>query len=373
MKKHLMLFCLCTTMILGLCSCSSDPSFPADQVQQMENIVADTMSTYHVPGVIVAVWVPGKGTWIKGFGQSDVANGRGMSAEMPFRIGSLTKSFTATVILKLSDEGKLNLDDTIDKYITDPVIPNAGNITIRQLASMTSGLFNYTEDMTFLVAVSQDPLRVWAPKELVTYAIAHSPYFAPGASYYYSNTNFILLGMIIEKVTGNSLASEIHDRIILPLHLSDTSFATSSAMPSGSSHGYAINDDGVSATDATTLDPSLAWAAGANISTIYDLKKWIEAIGNGSLLSDASHTAQITWVDEPGSQLSKYGLGIMKLGNFIGHGGIITGFNSSMMYLPSNGSVFIVMENLNPAAKNDLASDIFVKISKVVLPNDVSW
>ena len=359
--------------LLGLYSCSSDPSFPADQVQQLESVVTQTMAKYNIPGVIAAVWVPGKGTWIKGFGKADTATGQAMDPNMIFRIGSLTKSFTATVILRLSEEGKLNLDDTLDKYITDPVIPNASNITIRQLASMTSGLFNYTEDTDFGMAVYQNPLRVWAPKELVNYAIAHSPYFAPGTSYYYSNTNFILLGMIIEKITGNSLGSEIQNRIASILHLNNTSFATTSAMPSGSSHGYSINDDGVTSTDATTIDPSWGWAAGANISDIYDLKKWIEAVGKGTLLTEASHTAQFTWVDEPGSQTNKYGLGIMKMGNFIGHEGIITGFNSMMAYLPSNGAVFIIMENLNPSTTDGIAGNMFGQMSKIVLPNDVSW
>ena len=355
-------------MFFGLYSCGSDPSFPADQVKQMEIVVTDTMSTYNIPGVIAAVWVPGKGTWVKAFGEADTATGEAMSTDTLFKIGSLTKSFTATVILKLAEEGRLSLDDTLDKYITDPVIPNASNITIRQIASMTSGLFSYTEDVNFLTAVKQDPLRVWAPKELINYSIAHAPDFSPGTSYHYSNTNYILLGMIIEKVTINSLANEIREHIILPLGLSNTTFMATPTMPSGSCHGYSLGDDGKTIVDATVLDPSVAWAAGANVSTIYDLKKWVEAVGNGTLISAASHTAQFTWVDEPGST-DKYGIGVMKIGNFIGHDGIINGYNSMMAYLPSNGAVIIITENLNPTTKDDIAKYLFLEISKIVLPN----
>ena len=373
MKKYLILFCLSTIIFLALYSCSSDPSFPVDQVQQLESVITQTMSQYNIPGVIAAVWVPNKGTWIKGFGKADIATGQTMDPDMLFRVGSLTKSFTATVILRLSEEGKLKLDDTLDKYITDPVIPNANNITIRQIASMTSGLFNYTEDMDFLMAVKKEPSRVWTSKELINYSIAHSPYFAPGTSFYYSNTNFILLSMIIEKITGNSLGSEIQNRIITILRLNNTTFPTTPAMPSGSSHGYSLNDDGTTVVEASALDPSATFGAGAMISDIYDLKKWVEAVGNGKLLSDASHTAQFTWVSEPDSQTDKYGLGVVKVGNFIGHDGVINGYNSMMAYLPSNGAVIIVMENLNPTTKFDVAKDIFFQLSKVVLPNDVSW
>ena len=339
----------------------------------MESVVTGTMSKYNIPGVIAAVWVPGRGTWVKAFGQADTATGEAMDADMKFRIGSLTKSFTVTVLLQLVDEDKLSLDDTLDKYITDPVVPNASIITIRQLAGMTSGLFNYTEDPNFLLAIKNDPTRVWTPTELLHYSIIHAPYFAPGTSYYYCNTNYILLGMIIEKITGNSLGSEIQNRIISPLDLSNTTFPTTPEMPSGSCHGYSLGDDGKTIVDATYIEPSIVLGAGANISDIYDLKKWVETVAKGTLISKTSHTAQFTWKNVTGSSTDKYGLGIMKVGNFIANDGIINGYNSMMAYLPSNGSVIIIMENLNPTIEDDIAKEMFLSISKIVLPDAVSW
>jgi len=373
MKKYFILIFVCSTTILSLPSCSSDPSFPADQVKQMDAVVTVAMSTYNIPGVIAAVWIPGKGTWIKGFGLANKSTGEAMDPSMLFRIGSLTKSFTATVILQLVDEGKLSLDDTLDKYITDPIIPNASNITVRQVANMSSGLFNYTEDTTFLLAVKANPNRVWAPEELINYSIAHAPYFAPGTNFYYSNTNYVLLSMVIKKITGNSVGSEMQSRIISPLGLSNTSFPTTSAMPSGSCHGYSLSDDGTSIVEADALDPSVTLGAGANISDIYNLKTWVETVAKGALVSDASHTAQLTCINEPDSTTDKYCFGIMKVDNFIGHDGVINGYNSMMAYLPSNGAVIIVMENLNPTTKFDVAKDIFMGVAKVALPNDVSW
>ncbi len=373
MKKYFILFSICA-IILSSFSCSSEPSFPDDQTKKMDDLVTMVINTYKVPGIIAAVWVPDKGTWVKSFGYANTTTSEKMDTDMLFRIASVTKTFTAHVILKLVDERKLSLDDTLGKYITDFYVPNANIITIRQLGAMTSGLFDYTEDDTFNSAHAADPLRVWTPKELVEIASTHSVYFDPGTSYHYSNTNFILLGMIIEKITGNNLQTEIQNKIIIPFGLSHTTFATSSETPSNLSHGYALGEDGVTISDVTAIDASCAWAAGSIISNIDDLKIWAKAVGEGTGLTAASHAVQTTWTDEPGITLPfKYGFGTMAAGNFFGHEGSIDGYYISMMYLPTNGAIFVVMVNLNPNDGGNLADGVFAQLAKIVLPDDVSW
>jgi len=375
MKKYFVLFSVCTIAVFNF-SCGPKPNFSTDQTQRMDALITMAMTNYKVPGVIAAVWVPDKGTWIKATGYADKTTGQAMDPNMLFRIASASKTFTVRVILNLVQEGKLSLDDTIDKYITDPIIPNAHNITIRQVANMTSGLFEYTDDQTYLDMKKENPLYVWTPKEQIELALTHTPYFAPGTSWHYSNTNYIILGLIIEKITGNSVITEIQNRIIIPLGLSKTSFATTPKMPPNSSHGYSLSNtaDENSMFDSTVIDPSCAWTAGAIISNIYDLKMWAQEFGTGSLISSNLYKEQLTWIDEPGVTLPfKYGLGTMRVGNFIGHEGSIDGFNISMMYLPSNGAVFIVVLNLEPGLQGNLADGVFAQLAKIVLPNDVSW
>ena len=157
---------------------------------------------------------------------------------MHFRIGSITKTFTGTVILQLVDEGKLRLDDPIAKY--QPEVPNGANITIRQLLQMTSGLFNYTDDPAWNQALDANRQRVWSPQELVAIALAHPPYFAPGTDFHYSNTNTVLLGLIIEQITGNNVADEFARRIFTPLGMRETVMPppTMAAIPDPHPRGY---------------------------------------------------------------------------------------------------------------------------------------
>jgi D-alanyl-D-alanine carboxypeptidase len=350
----------------------AQPQFSASEQKQMEDVVVKVMDTFDIPGVIVGVWVPGKGTWVKGFGYANKDTKESMDPSMSFRAGSLTKTFLATVLLQLQDEGKLNLDDTVSKYSTDPKIPNADTITLRQLANMTSGLYNYSNDVNFGNAHAQNLQKNWTPKELLTIALSHPSTFVPGEAYEYSNTNYILLGDIIEKVTGNTVGTEIQKRIITPLGLSDTFYATTSDLPGNPAHGYALMDEKTKEMMDTTYDnPSWGGAAGAIVSTINDLKVWAQAMGQGKLISPEAQKQRFTWDTQPGAH---YGIGTMKIGdNFVGHEGHIDGYNSVFFYLPSKNAVIVVMQNLNPSVTEGIAGNIAAALAKIVLPNDVNW
>ncbi|MET0817346.1 MAG: serine hydrolase domain-containing protein, partial [Solirubrobacteraceae bacterium] len=170
-------------------------------------------------------------------GYADRETRRRMRASDRFRIGSLTKTFTATVVLQLAGEHKLSLDDSIEQWLPG-LVPGGERITVRQLLNHTSGLFNYTDDGQVLDGMLSDRLRAWSPRELVVIATAHPPAFAPGTRWAYSNTGYIVLGLIAEAVDGRPLATQLETRILTPLKLRHTSFDSESQIAGRYAHGY---------------------------------------------------------------------------------------------------------------------------------------
>jgi D-alanyl-D-alanine carboxypeptidase len=173
-------------------------------------------------------------------GLGNVARKTPMRPGDHFKIASLTKSYTATVVLQLVGEGKLRLDDSVEQRLPG-LVPNGGKVTIRQLLNHTSGLFDYFELPKFLKPyLSGDFGYYWAPRQLVRMGVSHKPLFAPGRGYSYSNTNYVLAQLIVERVTGQSLGTELKRRIFQPLHLRDTIYPTKPGLPSPYAHGYKL-------------------------------------------------------------------------------------------------------------------------------------
>ena len=150
-----------------------------------------------------------------------------------FRAASITKSFVATVVLELVAEGRLSLDDTVEHWLPG-LVPNGAAITLRELLNHTSGLFDFGDDQVWNQSRVADPQRIWLPKELIAAAVSHPPYFRPGTAWHYSNTNYVLLGLIIEAATGRSLGDELRERLLQPLALGATSFPTALETMAGS-------------------------------------------------------------------------------------------------------------------------------------------
>jgi D-alanyl-D-alanine carboxypeptidase len=254
------------------------------------------------------------------------------------RVGSITKSFVATVTLQLVGEHRLRLDDTVQRW-QPGLVPNGDHITVRQLLNHTSGIFDYTEDEAFLPAVLADPLHVYTPQQLVDIANAHPPVFAPGTSWSYSNTGYVVLGLILERVTHRPLQALIRHRIIDPLRLRNTYLPIRDPDISGyHAHGYvppSLSDQippprgGPNRyVDVTLLSPSIAWAAGALVSTPDDLHRFYRALLGGRLLRPAQLAAMKTMVEvQPGFG---YGLGlytsVTPCGQVWGHNGGIPGY-----------------------------------------------
>lgn len=340
---------------------------PPEIQKQFDRVVSEKLAKYNVPGAIVGVWVPGVGDWIFVNGKADIKTGQPPAITDQVRIGSVTKTFTATVVLQLAGEGKLSLEDKLSKY--DFKVPNADKITIRQLLNMTSGLFNYTNDKAFSEAVVANFQKAWAPQDLISVASAHPVNFEPGAKYDYCNTNYILLGMIIEKVTGNKIGDEIQKRIINKIGLKNTYFAENSEMPNTYMHGYLAADirkpRSEKLADITRMNPSLGWAAGSMVSNLEDMKIWVKALANGTLLTPEMHQAQITFLS-PNTRA--YGLGIMNGGIVIGHSGEIFGYNSSVYFSPKTDMTMIVFVNRYPAYEEGVSDKILIELIKILNP-----
>ena len=173
------------------------------------------------PGVVAAVQTP-QYTWVRALGVADRTSEEPMTPDVHHRIGSVNKTFTISLLLQAADEGLLSLDDTIDRYVEG--VPNGDEITLRQMANMTSGIADYTSNERFGEDLGSDPQRIWRPGELVRFGIADSPAFDPGTEFQYSNTNTVLLGLVLEQVSGEPIGELYRERIIEPLGLQGTSF-----------------------------------------------------------------------------------------------------------------------------------------------------
>ncbi len=299
-----------------------------------------------VPGVTVTVR-RGHGTWAATAGVGDLKRGTPRSARDHYRIASISKTFVATVVLQLEAEGRLSLDDTVEQWLPGAVRGNGHDgrrITIRQLLNHTSGIFDYLEDpgfqQTYMTAKGflKHRFDEAAPEDMLAIAMRNEPYFEPGASFAYSNTNYLLAARVIEKVTGSDdYGDEIDRRIIAPLKLSSTSVPTRVTLPRPGSRAYsklARTDTGPT-YDVTELNPRLAYGSGQMVSSSADLNRFYSALLRGRLLPPEQLKEMKTTV--PSSRdTSRYGLGLVdrKLGCGVhvwGHDGGIYGSNSDVV------------------------------------------
>lgn len=333
------------------------------------------MTAASIPGAIIGVWGP-DGRYIRTFGVADKATGAPMNVDMYSRIGSVTKTFTVTAVLQLADQGKLGLDDPIGKYIDG--VPEGNQITLRELARMQSGLYNYTSTSAFQQALFADPRRAFTPPELLGYAFAQPPVFPPGQQFQYSNTNTVLLGLVVEKVSGQPLPNYVGDHILAPLHMSHTSFPTTNAFPDPHPQGYTTQTANGAAATSTDWNPSWAWAAGAMISTLDDLHTWAPAMATGkmatgNLLSPAMQAQRLQTVGEQGMPAQDgYGLGIFNLAGWVGHNGSLPGYQSVVAYLPEQKRTLVILINTDIGYKgSEPSTTLATAITSVISPDHI--
>jgi D-alanyl-D-alanine carboxypeptidase len=348
---------------------SSSPAFPQltpAVTAQLDKAVTQVMREANVPGVTVGLWAPGKGSYVRAFGVADEATGARMSTGLNMRIGSETKTFTVTALLTLVDQGRVSLDDPIGKYVNG--VPNGDRITLRELAGMRSGLFNYSMDPGFFKALTTNPRRPFTPQELLAYSFKHPVQFQPGERFEYCNTNIILVGLVVEKASGQSLAEYIERNVLEPAGLDHTLFPKAAEFPTPHAHGYTDQTATGKVEDATDWNPSWAWAAGAMISDLNDLRTWAHTLATGTLLSPATQ-AQRMEMPPSGLPDTGYGLGIFNVGGWIGHNGSLPGYESLVVYLPEARATLVVLLNTDIGYKGSEPSTLFGQaITRIVTP-----
>jgi D-alanyl-D-alanine carboxypeptidase len=310
---------------------------------RIDSLVNDFMATRHTPAVSVAV-VRGPDTLVmKGYGEASVELHRPATASTVYRIGSITKHFTAAEIMRLAERGKLSIDDRVTKYLPDAPVHGRA-ITIRQLLNQTSGVHEYMTEPAWRATWTQ-PL---SQQQVVAFVSHDSLDFEPGKAWEYSSTNYVLLGMIIEKVTGEPYASYLRHDLFEPLDLAQTSYCPSRPTGPTFAEGYVANVGSAGAKPTEFLDLT-SFAAGALCSTARDLLKWQRALADGRVVN-ARSWALMTTPDtlDDGKPLA-YGFGL-ELGSLgphpqIGHGGATNGFVSVINYYPADGLNVIVLTN----------------------------
>ncbi|MEV5539661.1 serine hydrolase domain-containing protein [Saccharopolyspora shandongensis] len=361
------------TLVLLLTATTTAPALAATGHQDVQRAL-DVLTTQDgVPGAQVTAHDRTGPSWSVRSGVGDVSTGMPFPEDGRFRAGSITKSFVATVVLQLVAEGRVELDAPVERYLPGVIAGNGndGNaITVRQLLQHTSGLYDYLQEF---LDVDPEQLRHRGaePAELVGIAMQHRPLFPPGAKWSYSNTNYVLAGMLVERVTGHSIHAEIAARITGPLGLHDTYLPKrgDEILPTPHPSGYAPVGG---LLDFTEFDPSIGGAAGALVSTGPDLNRFFAALLEGRLLpAEQLAEMQRTVPADLGGKSARYGLGLVSVplscgGEFWGHGGDIIGF-TTLSAATNDGRGATAVANLNPATP-EIHRDMFAAIDTALCP-----
>lgn len=322
---------------------------PASADNARLQALLDELVANGASGVVARV-DDGRHSWRLAAGAARLEPRQPMRPEARFRAASITKSFVATVALQLVGEGKLRLDDTVDRWLPG-LVPGSDVITLRMLLNHTSGVFDYVQDEAFRQRAIANPTAPITPHELIAYAIAHPPTFPPGGGWSYSNTGYIIAGLMMEAATGRDVERLVTQRIIRPLRLDATTFPRSPDIAGYHAHGYELPaSPGAGYADVTVVSPSFAWAAGAVVSTAGDLRRFYAALLGGQLLRPALLSQMLTTV--PVQPVFGYGLGLMlerhACGTVWGHWGGLPGYVTFAFHDRSGERGAVVMLATSP-------------------------
>ena len=311
------------------------------------------------PGATLGVVLPNGESFALAVGFSDRDAKTPMKPHDRMLAGSVGKTFAAATALQLVKEGKIGLDDKIEKYLgSEPWfarLPNAKDITVRQLMNHTSGLVRYEFKETFTKDLTANPEKVWKPAELVSYLLDEKPPFEAGKGWDYSDTNYIVLGMIIEKVTGKKFYDEANRRLIKPLKLTDTVPQDGPKLP-GLVQGYAGPNNPFGGTDAMivngkfAINPQFEWTGGGWMSTTHDLARWARMIYEGKAFAPDLLPQVVEGIPAPMlGRENKYGLAAIirktPIGTSYGHSGFFPGYMTDMAYFPEHKVAVAVQVN----------------------------
>ena len=347
----------------------------------VQQVLDDAVADGGVPGIVAEVR-DGDHRWFGAAGLADVDSGRERLPQDQFRIGSITKAFTAAVVLKLVAEHRLRLDDTVEHWLPGLVRGNGNDgskITIRHLLNQTSGLVSYDyDDQERLDQIVGPPYLQhrfdrWRPEQLIQITLKHRPHFEPGVAFRYSNANYMLAGLIIERAAGGTYAAELDRLVLRPLGLTGTYLPGDETTIRGShARMYSklfLPDADAEVHDVTEVDPSWGWAAGGIVSTTGDLATFFDALLDGRLLPPDLHREMWTTVPTEGAGWipnTRYGMGVweqdLPSGTTVRGGG--GAMNGSWTYAMGVGE-HLVVSNMNGDWNNPVGT--FVNLLEVEL------
>jgi D-alanyl-D-alanine carboxypeptidase len=341
MTRRAVLPVLCAILLLA-----PPAAWPSTRPAQLASrIVAAGM-----PGAVVLVR-DRSGTRVGAAGFADLARQRRMQPEVEFRIGSVTKSLVATLVLQLAARGTLRLDDSVERWLPGRV-PNGGAITLRRLLNHTSGLFDYSADPRLNEAMNTRSV-LWRPLDLVAVATSHPPLFAPGASWSYSNTNYVLLGLVVQAATKSSAEAQLGRRLLRPLRLRDTSLPRTPRLRAPFARGYVLP----ARTDVTGVGTRWAWTAGGAVSTVRDVARFYAALLRGRILKPALLREMLRTVPVGDGG---YGLGISLSRHGCvaswGHNGSVPGYTTYVLNSRSADRQLVAFVNGTPGGPEQRAA-----------------
>lgn len=313
--------------------------------EELEAVAMQYVEANALVGLSVAANQQGCAAWSSAWGVASLADDTALTPEHILRAGSVTKSFTAALVLKLAEDGLLSLDDALSDWEQD--IPGADEITIRQLLNHTSGLADYQSNRAWQSAAMADVMQVWDPQALVDFAVELGPVGAPGSGHVYANTNYVLAGVVAELASGTSYGDALRSWVLEPAGLTHTYLDGFDRWSEPTATGYLVISDGEPFDSTPLYHPSTVWAAGAVVATADDLQRWLTQLLSSDFLSADSQTELVTFVPMPGG--AGYGLGIYEAGadgvTAFGHNGAILGFQSAVMFDAATGTTVAVMHN----------------------------
>lgn len=321
--------------------------------------LADRAVDAGIPGVSVAV-VSGDQTVLVARGVADRVTNEELTPDHRFRVASMTKSVVASIVLQLVREGKLALSDTVEDWLPG-MLPENADASIEDLLRLQSGIFSYDEDerhMAPYLAGNFD--YTWAPEQLVALAAEHPALFEPGERFYYSNTNYVLLGLIVQKITGDSLANVVRERITDPLGMSSSAMPTSSHLDAPFTHGYQLGL-GAEPVDVTGISASAVFGNGNLVSTAEEVARFYGSLVRGDVVSQEQLPAMFTATRPRPKGQASYGMGVWLSGEtypcegFVGHDGADPGYLvTAQSNLTGTRQFAVLVNNLAPG---DVAGD----------------
>ncbi|MFQ5769492.1 MAG: serine hydrolase domain-containing protein [bacterium] len=345
------------------------PSVDTTFAERLQAVLDEELISQDLMGISAAVITPSLGTWLGVSGMSNPAAGDSIAPDMLFCAGSITKTYVAALVLNLAEEGRLSLDDSLHQWL--PSYPNIDStITIRQLLNHTSGIYNIVNNPAWLDSIFTNPTRYWTPEEVLL-TFVKEPSFPPGSDWEYSNTNYIVLGMIIIEATQSKVSTELKSRFLDPLNLNSTFLFPEDVLQGDLAEGWSdLDHDGtlegpVSAPD--TAGYSSTWTASGVFATAEDVAKWAAALYGGEVLSQ-SYLQQMLTISPPSTA---YGLGVARRHYFgrdlWGHAGDVVGYRTYMFYSPKDHiSITVFVNQLSSFSM----SSIFTRLLYVALINE---